>query len=193
MLHHLSLPTEDRPNSAAQPFRLSDTWLHLSLVSFLSSHSLFFIHCGPLTRPLPGSPHIHQSLNIQILCIQEGLPHAPPPPWSLSDAPLAALSWEDTCRVPDALSSVELQLSSGLVSWFWDHQIIQELTSVTVLYNCVAQRLWADRSQTNFLGWTPPSAALPITSYATYDKVLIKKKQKTHLFAPVSPSIKWDS
>lgn len=79
--------------------------------------------------------------------------------------------------------SRELQLSSGLVSWFWDHQIIQELTSVTVLYNCVAQRLWADRSQTNFLGWTPPSAALPITSYATYDKVLIKKNKK-HICLP---------
>ena len=90
---------------------------------------------------------------------------------------------ESTWPKPDALSSVEsYSFQVALVSWFWDHQIIQELTSVTVLYNCVAQRLWADRSQTNFLGWTPPSAALPITSYATYDKVLIKTKK--HICLP---------
>lgn len=85
---------------------------------------------------------------------------------------------------------ISREFLSGSCVVVLDHQIIQELTSVIVLYNCVAQRLWADRSQTDFLGWTPPSAALPIPSYATCDKVHNNNNEiKNHTFVCPSFSI----
>lgn len=62
-----------------------------------------------------------------------------------------------------------------------------ELTSGTVPYSCVAQRIRADRSQTGCLGSTPTTAALPITSCHLRQGTNNNNKP---LLASVSPSVK---